>query len=49
VYYLSADRVRPVDIPIQQAVGTIRRLGAGSQDLLRGQLGEPGPISSPRA
>jgi uncharacterized membrane protein len=49
VYYLSADRVRPVDIPIQQAVGTIRRLGAGSEDLLRGKLGEPAPVSSPRA
>ena len=49
VYYLNADRVRPVDIPIQQAVGTIRRLGAGSQDLLRGHLGEPGPVPSPRA
>jgi len=49
VYYLNADRVRPVDIPIQQAVGTIRRLGAGSQELLRGHLGEPGPVPSLRA
>ena len=49
VYYLSADRVRPVDIPIQQAVGAIRRLGAGSSELLRGKLGEPGSVPSPRA
>ena len=38
IYYLPEDRVRPIDVPMHQALASIRRLGAGSKELLRGKL-----------
>lgn len=38
IYFLPADRVRPTDIPMTKALATIRRFGAGSDELLRGKL-----------
>ena len=36
VMYLPTDRVRPLDIPMIQAMAVVKRLGTGSGDLLRG-------------
>ena len=36
VMYLPTDRVRPLDISMIQAMAVVKRLGAGSGDLLRG-------------
>jgi uncharacterized membrane protein len=38
IYYLTADRVRPVGISMHQALALIRRLGVGSKDVLKGKL-----------
>jgi uncharacterized membrane protein len=38
VYYLTADRVRLLNIPVTAAVKCIRRLGAGSKELLKEKL-----------
>ncbi len=45
IYFLPKDRVRATDIPIAKAVATIRHMGAGSEELLRGKLGDPRPGS----
>ncbi len=42
VYFLPADRVRPTEIPMAKALLMIRHFGGGSEELLRGKLGEPG-------
>jgi len=41
IYFLPEDRVRPTDIPMAKALSTIRHMGAGSEELLRGKLSEP--------
>lgn len=38
VYYLSADRVKRLDVPVSRALLCIKRLGLGSKQLLKGQL-----------
>jgi uncharacterized membrane protein len=38
IYFLPKDRVRPTDIPMAKALATIRHMGAGSEELLRGKL-----------
>jgi uncharacterized membrane protein len=38
VFYLTADRIRPVDVPMAQAIRCIKRLGTGSRELLQGQM-----------
>lgn len=45
VYFLPKDRVRATDIPMAKALLTIRHMGAGSEELLRGRLGDPRPGS----
>lgn len=41
IYYLTADRIKLLDVPVSAAVGCIMRLGVGSHELLdsRPQLG----------
>ena len=39
VFYLTEDRVRPLDVPVTAAVKCIRRLGAGSKELFKQRLG----------
>jgi uncharacterized membrane protein len=34
VYYLPDDRLKPLDVPVQTAMGCITRLGVGSRELL---------------
>jgi uncharacterized membrane protein len=36
VMYLPAERVRPLDITMIQAMAVVKRLGVGSSDVLRG-------------
>jgi uncharacterized membrane protein len=43
VFYMTEDRIRPVDIKAAAMVQAIRRLGMGSKDILKGKLAEPGP------
>ncbi len=38
IYFLPKDRVRSTDIPMAKALATIRHMGAGSEELLRGRL-----------
>lgn len=38
IYFLPGDRVRSTDIKMAKALSTIRRLGVGSEELLRGKL-----------
>lgn len=40
IYYLTEDRLRPLDIPVGTALACIMRLGVGSGDLLRGAVGK---------
>jgi uncharacterized membrane protein len=35
VLYVSADRVRPLDIGMHKAMGLVKHLGAGSADVLK--------------
>ncbi len=39
VYFLPEDRVRPLDVPLASVMATIRRMGIGSEELLKGRLG----------
>jgi len=41
VYFLPKDRVRSTDIPMAKALMMIRHMGGGSEELLRGRLGDP--------
>ena len=41
IYYMTEDRVRMVDVKMGQALNLIRRMGAGSEDVLKGKLDEP--------
>jgi hypothetical protein len=34
--FVTPDRIIPVDVPMQSALKCLKRLGAGSKDLLRG-------------
>ena len=36
IMYLHADRVRPLGIPMVQAMAVVKRMGVGSGDALRG-------------
>jgi len=38
IYYLTEDRVRRLDVPVQAAAKLIMRLGVGSAELLRGKI-----------
>jgi len=38
IYYLTEDRVRRLDVPVQAAAKLVMRLGVGSADLLRGKI-----------
>jgi uncharacterized membrane protein len=37
IYYLTEDRLRPLDVPVSAAVACIMRLGVGSRELLEKQ------------
>jgi uncharacterized membrane protein len=37
IYYLTADRLRMLNVPVSAAVACIMRLGVGSRDLLNSQ------------
>jgi len=39
IYYLGEDRLRRLDVPVHVAARLIMRLGVGSREMLRGQLG----------
>lgn len=39
VYFLPEDRIRPIDATLASVMASIRRLGIGSADILKGQLG----------
>ncbi|MGH8854642.1 MAG: hypothetical protein ACREWI_10230 [Telluria sp.] len=41
IYYLTEDRLRPLDVPVSAAVACIMRLGVGSRDLLEKQRQPP--------
>ena len=41
VYFLSEDRVRPIDVPVAAVMKAIRGLGVGSAKLLEGRLSAP--------
>jgi uncharacterized membrane protein len=43
VYLLPQDRLQPLDVPLASVVKSIRKLGIGSKDLLRGRLGGKTP------
>jgi uncharacterized membrane protein len=38
VYFMTEDRIKPLDIPIKAALSCVKRLGVGSKALLRGRL-----------
>jgi uncharacterized membrane protein len=38
VYYMTEDRIKLLDLPLTQALKSIKRLGVGSNALLRGKL-----------
>jgi uncharacterized membrane protein len=38
IYYLTEERVRRIDVPVQAAAKLIMRLGVGSAELLRGKI-----------
>jgi uncharacterized membrane protein len=40
VFYMTEDRIRPVDVNLPAVVKTIRHLGLGSKDLLKGKLSD---------
>lgn len=42
IYYMTEDRVRMAGLKMGQALNLIRRMGAGSEDVLKGKLDEPG-------
>ena len=39
VYFLPEDRIRPLDVPLASVMAAIHRMGIGSADILKGQLG----------
>jgi uncharacterized membrane protein len=41
VFYMTEDRIRPLDMKMGEAVKMIRHLGVGSKDLLKGKLHAP--------
>jgi len=44
VMYFSRDRIKPLDVPMVQAMAIIKHIGIGSQDALRDvELTSPGP------
>lgn len=43
LYFVSPDRVRPLSITPKAAMQTLRRMGVGSRELLKGTLLPPGP------
>lgn len=45
VYFLTEDRIRPVDVPPTAALKSLRRMGAGANLLLSDALREPAPPS----
>ena len=36
LYFMAPDRIRPLDIPIKDAMSTLRRMGMGSREILKG-------------
>lgn len=46
VYYMTEDRVRPLDVPVLAAMGCMMRLGLGSRDLIRRAAISPSPPPS---
>lgn len=38
VYFMTEDRIKPLDMPMANALKCVRRLGVGSNGLLRGKL-----------
>ena len=43
IFYMTEDRIRPIDAKSHAVVMAIRHLGVGSKDFLKGKLGEPAP------
>ena len=40
IYYLTEERLRPLDVPVGTAMACVMRLGVGSRELLRGAIGK---------
>ena len=40
IFYMTEDRIRPLDVKTPELVMAIRHLGLGSKDFLKGKLGE---------
>jgi uncharacterized membrane protein len=38
VYFMTEDRIKPLEMPLPRALKCLRRLGAGSNELLGGKL-----------
>jgi len=38
VYFMTEDRIKPLEVPIKDALNCVKRLGMGSQTLLAGRL-----------
>jgi len=49
VYFLTEDRIRPIELPAGSAMKCLKQLGTGANDLLRGQLSAPGTGSPPES